>query len=288
MIYLVVNVFHKSQGLQCVYAIWTLNNLNLSFSRFITCLGFLYQVPFPWMSKGFIIKGLWKKRICEKTLVSRCLLPIFLRLQEKNPWKTTRHHFCFCPPLAWQCAEHFGRMWQCQNCRKVSQHRADLDLFHQSIAISRFTFSLQTLSRTFTVPLPLSTTIYMQPCWHVFFCSTLPYAVPFYALPNDLSTWHSLNSGIQAVLGRALRLARLKFASLQQLRFEDSTRWNLVNGGPYGPYRKTHVYIYIYYIYIYLYHILWNSNEITSQKECAFGPAKKILHQQGKVWSYHW
>ena len=89
-----------------------------------------------------------------------------------------------CPPVAWQCAEHFGRMWQCQHCRKVSQHRAlgglqsqnirtEVDLFHQSInfQISHFRFSLQTLSHTESSHLPLFKNKYIYIYIYIYICN---------------------------------------------------------------------------------------------------------------------
>ena len=160
-----------------------------------------------------------------------------------------------CPPVAWRCAEHFGRMWQCQHCRKVSQHRAlgglqsqnirtEVDLFHQSI---NFRFSLQTLSHPKSSHLPLFKKdkwlyiyINMQACWHML-------VVPLHPIPKDLSlNWHSLNSGIQAVLGRALRLPRLKGKKHHSMgaAFDlnrDSTWWHGMY--PMGPYVFVHMYV---------------------------------------------
>lgn len=94
-----------------------------------------------------------------------------------------------CPPVAWRCAEHFGRMWQCQHCRKVSQHRAlgglqsqnirtEVDLFHQSInfQISHFRFSLQTLSHTESSHLPLFKNKYVYIYIYMIYASMLTYA----------------------------------------------------------------------------------------------------------------
>lgn len=59
--------------------------------------------------------------------------------------------------------------------------------------------------------------------------------VPLHPIPNDLSlNWHSLNSGIQAVLGRALRLPRLDLN-----RDRDMVAWYV----PYGSYVFVHMYV---------------------------------------------